>query len=140
MYSIDEQKIIDSFTKFVNVKGTNKFSEFMKQAPSNCKRFKCFDCFTVFKATDIVAGNCPICTAKVQESAIVCPLERFECGHTISSGVETCPVCDKPVCPQCHTNHDVVGISRVTGYLADISGWANGKKQELKDRKRYEIN
>jgi len=28
-------------------------------------------------------------------------------------------------------------LSRVTGYIQAVSGWNEGKKQELKDRKRY---
>jgi anaerobic ribonucleoside-triphosphate reductase len=33
----------------------------------------------------------------------------------------------------------VVQISRVTGYLQEVSGWNAGKQQELKDRARYTI-
>ena len=36
-------------------------------------------------------------------------------------------------------SHDVVQISRVTGYLQDVSGWNAGKQQELKDRVRYSV-
>jgi len=28
-------------------------------------------------------------------------------------------------------------MSRVTGYMQAVSGWNEAKKQELKDRKRY---
>jgi anaerobic ribonucleoside-triphosphate reductase len=30
-------------------------------------------------------------------------------------------------------------VSRVTGYLADVAGWNQGKQQELKDRSRYTV-
>jgi anaerobic ribonucleoside-triphosphate reductase len=32
-----------------------------------------------------------------------------------------------------------VQVSRVTGYLQDVSGWNAGKRQELKDRMRYSV-
>ncbi|MEA3255256.1 MAG: anaerobic ribonucleoside-triphosphate reductase [Candidatus Altiarchaeota archaeon] len=31
-------------------------------------------------------------------------------------------------------------FSRITGYYQNIDGWNNGKKQELKDRRRYGIH
>ncbi|MFB3764255.1 MAG: anaerobic ribonucleoside-triphosphate reductase [Methanotrichaceae archaeon] len=42
----------------------------------------------------------------------------------------------KDNCPNCESS-DVDHISRITGYLQAVSGWNNAKKQELKDRKRY---
>lgn len=42
----------------------------------------------------------------------------------------------KDNCPTCESS-DVDHISRITGYLQAVSGWNNAKKQELKDRKRY---
>lgn len=42
------------------------------------------------------------------------------------------------VCPNCGSEN-VDQLSRVTGYIQAVSGWNNSKKQELKDRKRYEI-
>jgi anaerobic ribonucleoside-triphosphate reductase len=42
-----------------------------------------------------------------------------------------------PVCP-CGS-HDVVGITRVTGYMQDLAGMNEGKQREIKDRKRYDI-
>lgn len=50
--------------------------------------------------------------------------------YKVSSGLkEECPSCDSP---------DVEHISRITGYLQAVSGWNNAKRQELKDRKRYD--
>ena len=57
---------------------------------------------------------------------------------TIVSGVKLCDICKKPVCPICDA-HDVVGLSRITGYISSISGWGEGKLAELKDRKRYNL-
>ena len=47
----------------------------------------------------------------------------------VSGGLE-----DK--CPSCGSE-DVDHISRITGYLQAVSGWNSAKRQELKDRKRY---
>ena len=47
----------------------------------------------------------------------------------VSGGLE-----DK--CPKCGSE-DVDHISRITGYLQAVSGWNSAKRQELKDRKRY---
>ncbi len=41
-------------------------------------------------------------------------------------------------CPNCESEH-VEHLSRVTGYIQAVSGWNEGKKQELKDRKRYGV-
>jgi anaerobic ribonucleoside-triphosphate reductase len=70
--------------------------------------------------------------------------ERCSCYHPcmcptdIHYGIKECPLCKKPICPDCGSC-DVVAISRVTGYLSDFSGWNNAKKQELKDRKRVSV-
>jgi ribonucleoside-triphosphate reductase len=42
----------------------------------------------------------------------------------------------KDRCPGCGSE-DVDHISRITGYLQAVSGWNSAKRQELKDRKRY---
>ena len=72
----------------------------------------------------------------------VCPvnkkaLEKPACMATVP-GIAYCETCGKAMCPICH-RHDVTQLSRVTGYIQTISGWNEGKKQELKDRKRYDI-
>ncbi|MDM7939822.1 MAG: anaerobic ribonucleoside-triphosphate reductase, partial [Methanothrix sp.] len=43
----------------------------------------------------------------------------------------------KDKCPSCGSN-EVDHISRITGYLQAVSGWNSAKRQELKDRKRYD--
>jgi ribonucleoside-triphosphate reductase len=49
--------------------------------------------------------------------------------YKVSSGLkDRCPNCDSA---------DVDHISRITGYLQAVSGWNGAKRQELKDRKRY---
>jgi len=42
----------------------------------------------------------------------------------------------KDKCPSCGSD-EVDHISRITGYLQAVSGWNSAKRQELKDRKRY---
>jgi len=42
----------------------------------------------------------------------------------------------KQECPNCGSTR-VEHLSRVTGYIQAVSGWNEGKKQELLDRKRY---
>jgi len=42
----------------------------------------------------------------------------------------------KERCPNCGSE-EVDHISRITGYLQAVSGWNSAKRQELKDRKRY---
>ncbi len=50
--------------------------------------------------------------------------------YKVSSGLkDECPSCGSP---------DVEHISRITGYLQAVSGWNNAKRQELRDRKRYD--
>lgn len=41
-------------------------------------------------------------------------------------------------CPYCNSDN-VQHMSRITGYLQSVDGWNEGKKQELKDRMRYNI-
>ena len=60
-----------------------------------------------------------------------------KCNKEIVAGTEECPLCGNPMCPDC-MNHKVEIISRVTGYLSTVSGWNASKKQEFKDRQRYE--
>jgi len=43
----------------------------------------------------------------------------------------------KDKCPSCGSS-EVDHISRITGYLQAVSGWNSAKRQELKDRKRYD--
>ena len=42
------------------------------------------------------------------------------------------------ICPKCGSN-EVQHLSRITGYLQSVEGWNKGKRQELLDRKRYDI-
>ena len=71
-----------------------------------------------------------------------CPIHRYSlirgrCMRTVA-GIELCPICGNPMCPACG-NHCVEQLSRVTGYLSAVSGWNAAKRQELIDRKRYDM-
>jgi anaerobic ribonucleoside-triphosphate reductase len=50
-------------------------------------------------------------------------------------GVTRCPKCGEFVCPDCGA-HDVMPISRITGYMSPIAEWNAGKRKELEDRVR----
>jgi hypothetical protein len=124
--------------------------------PNNDSLFKCHSCRTYFDKYEIgglpifmaLAGKvgfiCPEC--KSESTELLCKVDGYslalkinghDCRHgTLISGTDLCPVCRMPMCPECF-NHTVISLSRVTGYMSDISGWNEAKKQELSDRKRY---
>jgi hypothetical protein len=97
---------------------------------------KCRTCLTIYSLEDLDEGRCPTC-GPAGDISTMCPVDHGRCHHDISGGVEYCPICEAPICPQCGS-HDVMQVSRVTGYLGDVSGWAEHKKRELKDRMRYD--
>jgi len=104
----------------------------LQEIPPGERRYKCFTCHTI-----VDSEPCPRCgETRLQ---ILCPLDHCQCTHEILTRIEYCPLCGCPVCPDCGS-HDVVQISRVTGYLQDVSGWNAGKQQELKDRVRYQLS
>jgi len=73
-----------------------------------------------------------------------CPLHlwvvwnKAKCKNELVSLTAQCPLCGNPVCPDC-MNHKVDQLSRVTGYMAAVSGYNVAKKQEFKDRTRHNI-
>jgi len=103
----------------------------LEEIPEKERRYKCHTCHLI-----VDESPCPNCGET--HLAIMCPLDHCHCSHEMISGIEYCPLCSQPVCPECGS-HDVVQISRVTGYLQDVSGWNAGKQQELKDRVRYSV-
>lgn len=78
------------------------------------------------------------------DSPLHCPLHLWvghndkKCNKELVANTAVCPLCGNPCCPDCQ-NHKVDTISRVTGYLSSVSGWNEAKKQEYKDRNRYEM-
>jgi hypothetical protein len=103
----------------------------LEDIPVAERRYKCHTCHLIVDTTP-----CPQCGD--EHLVILCPLDHCHCSHDIISGIEYCPLCGEAVCPECGS-HDVVQISRVTGYLQEVSGWNAGKQQELKDRTRYTV-
>lgn len=74
-----------------------------------------------------------------------CPVHIFAMQHSkpcmnIVSGISYCKLCGHPICPTIGCgSHSINQLSRVTGYISSVSGWGESKKQELKDRKRYNL-
>ena len=72
-----------------------------------------------------------------------CPLSVWveynhqACCKNLVGGIVNCPICGKAMCPDC-SNHGVLQLSRVTGYIQDVAGWNAGKKQELEDRIKHD--
>jgi len=98
------------------------------------QKYKCYKCSTI-----VLERPCPVC-GNDDDGYIkpMCELDHCNCIHEISNTIAYCPKCGEPVCPECMC-HDVMQISRVTGYLQSVAGWNSAKQQELKDRKRYDI-
>jgi anaerobic ribonucleoside-triphosphate reductase len=95
-------------------------------------RYKCHnDCKIIFEND---TGICPICETNTAVREM-CPRDHCHCSHEVVETITYCPDCKEPMCPTCEC-HDVVQISRVTGYLQEVGGWNKGKAQELKDRTR----
>lgn len=119
MHWTDEQKAL--FQKYRS----------LEEIPIDERRYKCHTCHLV-----VDRSPCPNCGET--HLVIMCPLDHCHCSHDVTAGVEYCPLCGNAVCPECGS-HDVAQISRVTGYLQEVSGWNAGKQQELKDRVRYTV-
>ncbi len=126
--------------------------------PENDTMHKCHHCDYIFDLSHGGQANiltilrtrsyvyCPRCgmkdpelMCKVDAYSVVLKVRGKKCRNgEVLPGTDLCPVCEKPMCPICW-NHSVVSLSRVTGYVQDISGWNSAKRQELKDRQRYAI-
>jgi Anaerobic ribonucleoside-triphosphate reductase len=102
--------------------------------PNTEPKYKCNDCLLILEKKDLIGGACPEC-GKKPELACECDREcHCACDH--NSGIRYCIKCGKPVCP-CGSS-DVVCVTRITGYLQDLSGFNSGKAQEVKDRVRHD--
>lgn len=110
-----------------------KVVEKIVEKPVTLNRWKCHTCYTVFNDDQKVDNKCPVCGEIALQK--MCIRDHVHCTHEQVSGIKYCDVCGQPVCPICDC-HNVFQISRVTGYLQDVKGWNEGKKQELKDRNR----
>ncbi len=132
--------------------------EMLKSLPENDTVYKCHHCNLIFDISHGGQANiltilktriyvyCPRCgetnpdlICKVDAYSVILKIQGKGCRKgDVIAGTDLCPICNRPMCPECW-NHSVVSLSRVTGYVQDISGWNDAKKQELKDRKRYAI-
>lgn len=112
--------------------------EVLERIPKADRTYRCRLCLTAgIPHQALVDGEaCPVC-GETTGLAIRCPLDH-PCPHDVVERIAYCPLCGEPVCPTCG-GHDVMQISRVTGYLQDVAGWNAGKQQELKDRQRYKV-
>ena len=99
--------------------------------------YKCWNCHVLFNKEE--SEGCPICgDTKYIEKMCEFDPGLCHCANDKHESIKICPTCKKPVCPECNS-HLVVSISRVTGYLQDVSGFNAGKLQEVRDRVRYDI-
>lgn len=139
-----------------SAKEREQIHEILRDLPDNESLFKCHRCKSIF---DIYSGGmhvlmalsgkdgviCPEC--KSDSTDLICKVDAYSIYLKLSgkekcregiviNGTDICPICKTSMCPTCH-NHSVVSLSRVTGYIQDVSGWNEAKKQELLDRKRY---
>ena len=104
------------------------------------ERYRCEDCHLFVKVDDVVFKGekkipcCPVCGAEIPKA---CPNDHCHCSHAVSEGFAVCKLCGKFMCPTCYS-HDVLVLSRVTGYYQDVGGFNEAKVQELKDRHHTE--
>lgn len=129
----------------------------LEELPENESLFKCHLCKYIFdihtEGTPVLMAlipkddvRCPNCRSKgatlmckVDAYSIFLKVNGLKCrDEKVINGTDICPICKTSICPQCF-NHSVVSLSRVTGYVQDVSGWNAAKKQELMDRKRYNM-
>jgi DNA-directed RNA polymerase subunit RPC12/RpoP len=104
------------------------------------QRYSCITCKTHFELEKTEKPICPLCGEKyIVERCARDPVGGCHCALTIHAGrIAYCDICGAAICPQCG-DHDVVQLSRVTGYLQAVEGWNGAKRQELKDRHRWEL-
>lgn len=150
---IQEDKII----KEDMIKEEKLSKEELINLSENTSIYKCNSCRYIFRPRPptavemIIVGSiretCPLC--KMESVELLCKVDVYsifikennivDCRKAIIiPKTDLCPVCTRPICPECF-NHSCISLSRVTGYIQDISGWNAAKKQELTDRKRYLI-
>ena len=78
------------------------------------------------------------------DNPLECPINQWvvfnhkKCGRQMVPNIATCPLCGAPCCPDCHI-HTVEQLSRVTGYLGNVSAWGAAKQQEFIDRDRFDL-
>jgi hypothetical protein len=125
--NVSASDVFDRYSKL----GKTGTKDALKLIPKEERHYKCFTCFSI-----VDSDVCPYCGEI--NLVIMCPLDHCHCHHTDPTiGAHYCPLCGEPVCSETCFTHDVFVLSRVTGYLSNVSGWNNAKKAEFKDRVRY---
>lgn len=98
-------------------------------------RYKCESCFAMFDEKFLVDGRCPECGG--EQILKTCEHDHAcECSLDVTGGMTKCPTCGAYTCP-CGS-HNVIVISRITGYMQPLSGWNAAKVAEFEDRTRYD--
>lgn len=80
----------------------------------------------LYKLTQRIARNSQIGYFSYTKDLTVCS----DCQTTVAGMLNTCPTCG---------SSKIRHWSRITGYYTDITGWNEGKRQELMDRYRVTI-
>lgn len=95
---------------------------------------RCFSCFTMGWQGD----ECPECGEKLHIKSQCINDHPCTCIDDVKERLAYCPLCGEAMCPACGS-HDVAQLTRITGYINDVAGFNNGKRQEVKDRVRNNI-
>jgi ribonucleoside-triphosphate reductase len=80
----------------------------------------------LYKLTQRIARHSQIGYFSYTKDLTVCS----KCNSTSAGLLERCPSCG---------SDSVRWWSRITGYYSDVTGWNEGKRQELKDRYRIAV-
>ena len=103
----------------------------MPDKKQEIQRYKCHTCYSIVDSVP-----CSVCGERQIDE--MCSEDHIcTCTEDVHDGIRYCKKCGEIVCP-CGS-HDTVGLSRITGYIAEVGGFSAGKAQELKDRHRYNI-
>jgi hypothetical protein len=79
-------------------------------------RFKCFNCFLIFRKWEMIEDECPEChTSHLIKKMCENDSGVCTCLNDVKDTISICPKCNEPMCPN-DNSHDVVGLSRVTGF------------------------
>lgn len=103
---------------FPILSGGNMFHVWMGEA--------CPDSEGLYKLTKRIVENSQIGYFAYTKDLTIC----IDCGSTCGGLLDSCSFC---------SSNNVKWWSRITGYYSDVSGWNDGKKQELKDRYRMSL-
>jgi hypothetical protein len=105
-------------------------------AMGEVQKYKCRRCLLIMPSDCLEEGKCPKCGQAPDKMCI--NDHPCRCLNPVTGGTFFCYVCGAPTCA-CG-DHDIVVVSRVTGYLSEVyGGWNQAKLAEFRDRHRYTI-